>query len=116
MAASTKKVGSAGRYGTRYSALGRKQVATIERVQRAKHRCQQCGHEAVVRQGTGLWSCRKCDYTFAGGAYTPQTGAGRGAQKALKGIGDKLVRAREDAFVAPVDATPVAETEAEDEA
>ncbi len=96
MAASTKKVGAAGRYGARYGALARKQVATIERVQRAKHTCTRCGAASVRRAGTGIWSCRKCSHTFAGGAYTPLTGAGRGATKALRGITDKLVRAAEE--------------------
>ncbi len=95
MAGSTKKVGAAGRYGARYSALARKQVATIERVQRAKHTCQNCGHDAVRRISTGIWECRKCDHQFAGGAYVPSTGAGIGAKKALKGVTDKLSRAED---------------------
>lgn len=89
----TKKVGSAGRYGARYGSLARKQVATIEQVQRKAHPCQSCGAIAVRRLHTGIWQCRKCDFQFAGGAYVPQTGSGQGAQKALKGITDKLVRA-----------------------
>lgn len=92
MAQSTKKVGSAGRFGARYGGLARKKVATIERVQKAKHTCISCGAEAVRRIHTGIWECRKCGFQFAGGAYVPQTGAGRGAQKALRGITDKLVR------------------------
>jgi large subunit ribosomal protein L37Ae len=92
MAQSTKKVGSAGRFGARYGGLARKKVATIERVQRAKHTCSACGADAVRRVSTGIWECRKCGHTFAGGAYMPQTGSGRGAQKALRGITEKLVR------------------------
>lgn len=92
MVQSTKKLGPAGRFGARYGSLARKQVATVERVQRAKHTCSQCGADAVQRVSTGIWGCRKCGDQFAGGAYVPQTGAGRGAQKALRGIGDKLVR------------------------
>lgn len=95
MAQSTKKAGSAGRFGARYGGLARKKVATIERVQKAKHACTSCGAHAVRRQSTGIWNCRKCGHTFAGGAYVPQTGAGRGAQKALRGISDKLVRGEE---------------------
>lgn len=92
MVASTKKVGPAGRYGARYGSLARKQVATVERVQRAKHACDRCGAVAVERIHTGIWKCRKCAYEFAGGAYLPITGPGRGAKKALRGIGDKLLR------------------------
>lgn len=97
MAASTKKAGSAGRFGARYGGLARKKVATIERVQRAKHECPSCGADKVRRSSTGIWTCRKCDHTFAGGAYTPQTGAGRGAKKTLRGINDKLVRGEQTA-------------------
>ncbi len=97
MAASTKKAGAAGRFGARYGGLARKKVATIERVQRAKHECPSCGADRVKRSSTGIWSCRKCNHTFAGGAYTPQTGAGRGANKTLRGITDKLVRGEQTA-------------------
>jgi large subunit ribosomal protein L37Ae len=92
MPASTKKAGSAGRFGARYGALARKQVATIERVQRARHPCDRCGAEAVKRLSTGIWKCRKCSYEFAGGAYVPRTGAGFGARKAIRGVSDKLVK------------------------
>ncbi len=92
MVATTKKLGPAGRYGARYGSLARKQVTTVERVQRKKHTCNRCGADAVVRIHTAIWECRKCEYQFAGGAYVPQTGAGKGAQKALKGISDKLIR------------------------
>lgn len=95
MVASTKKLGPAGRYGARYGSLARKQVTTVERVQRAKHTCLRCGHDAVTRISTGIWQCRKCDNQFAGGAYVPVTGPGRGAKKALRGIGDRLIRGQE---------------------
>lgn len=93
MVASTKKLGPAGRFGARYGSLARKQVAGIERIQRAKHACKRCGAHAVRRIHTGIWECRKCDFQFAGGAYYPATGAGLGTQKTLRGITDKLVRA-----------------------
>ena len=95
MVATTKKLGPAGRYGARYGSLARKQVATVERVQRKKHACNECGAEAVGRISTGIWECRKCKHQFAGGAYVPQTGAGKGAQKALRGIREKLIRGEE---------------------
>ncbi len=121
MAASTKKAGAAGRFGARYGGLARKKVATIERVQRAKHECPSCGAERVKRVSTGVWACRKCDHTFAGGAYTPQTGAGRGTKKTLKGITDKLVRGEEStaseealaALAAEVEDEPASEEEQE---
>jgi ribosomal protein L37AE/L43A len=32
-----------------------------------------------------VWKCRKCDYTFAGGAYMPVTKLGVVAKRAAKG-------------------------------
>jgi large subunit ribosomal protein L37Ae len=32
----------------------------------------------------GVWKCRKCDHTFAGGAYTPVTKLGVVAKRAAK--------------------------------
>jgi large subunit ribosomal protein L37Ae len=86
----TKKVGSAGRYGPRYGGLARRQVATIEKVQRAAHVCHRCGSQSVYRIHTAIWECQKCGDKFAGGAYTPKTGAGMGSEKALAGVQEKL--------------------------
>lgn len=92
MSASTKKVGPAGRFGARYGSLARKQIATMEKLQRARHMCARCGHVAVKRLHTGIWRCRKCGHEFAGGAYLPETGAGQGAKKALRTIDEKLAK------------------------
>ena len=93
----TKKVGTSGRFGPRYGALGRRQVANIEKVQKAAHTCLKCGQPSVYRMETAIWSCKKCGYTFAGGAYTPQTGAGQGADKALTLVREKLAAPAPDA-------------------
>lgn len=92
----TKKVGSAGRFGPRYGGVMRKAVATIEKVQKAAHPCNQCGAMSVYRDGTAIWSCTKCGYTFAGGAYTPSTGAGQGATQALRAVQEKLANPQAD--------------------
>jgi len=59
------------RFGARYGSTLRKRVAGIEREQRAWHICPNCGHPRVRRVSIGIWRCRKCGYTFAGGAWTP---------------------------------------------
>jgi large subunit ribosomal protein L37Ae len=92
----TKKVGSAGRFGPRYGGVMRKQVATIEKVQKAAHPCERCGAVAVYREGTAIWRCQKCSHTFAGGAYSPSTGAGQGAQQALRAVQEKLLNPAAD--------------------
>jgi large subunit ribosomal protein L37Ae len=86
MAKRTKKVGSAGRYGSRYGVRARSRVRNVEVVQKAKHICPSCGHQKVKRVGTSIWQCSKCDTKFAGGAYYPRTESGQNLEKALKGV------------------------------
>jgi large subunit ribosomal protein L37Ae len=49
------------------------------------HRCPQCGFTRVKRESVGIWKCKKCEYTYAGGAYTPVTKLGVVAKRAAKG-------------------------------
>lgn len=69
--ANTKKIGSAGRFGSRYGRKLRKNVADIEVVQRAAHECPSCRKIAVKRVSFGVWECRSCGRKFAGGAFKP---------------------------------------------
>ncbi|CCC81475.1 50S ribosomal protein L37ae [Thermoproteus tenax] len=74
----TKVVGPAGRYGTRYGMGLRRKVITIETKQRGIHRCPNCRSLVrLKRLAFGIWQCPKCGFTFAGGAWTPQTILGR---------------------------------------
>jgi len=50
------------------------------------HKCPQCSSEAVRRQSVGVWKCRKCGFTFTGGAYTPFTKLGVVAKRTAKGL------------------------------
>lgn len=95
MAKRTKKVGSTGRYGSRYGVQARRKVAAVEKRQHAKHVCPSCGAAKVRRTSTGVWACRKCSHTFAGGAYVPITGAGIEVVKTLRGINDKLAAGKD---------------------
>jgi large subunit ribosomal protein L37Ae len=72
MTRGTKKVGSAGRFATRYGVKTRTQIAAIEKKQKALHACPRCGQVRVKRLGTGIWKCRRCMCVFAGGAYMPK--------------------------------------------
>lgn len=69
----TKKLGSTARFGTRYGARLRKDVKNIEKTSKATHRCPRCRTFGVRKVSIGIWKCRKCDYTFTGGAWTPIT-------------------------------------------
>jgi large subunit ribosomal protein L37Ae len=72
MTRGTVKVGSAGRFATRYGVKTRTQIAMIEKKQKARHPCPRCGQVRVKRLGTGIWKCRRCMCIFAGGAYMPK--------------------------------------------
>jgi large subunit ribosomal protein L37Ae len=49
-----------------------------------EHVCPECGTEAVERQGTGIWECRKCGYRFAGGTYRPETPGGTSVRRSIR--------------------------------
>ena len=85
MAKRTKKVGPAGRLGSRYGVRSRTQIRNVELQQKAKHVCPSCGHKKVKRISTSIWQCKKCNIKFAGGAYLPKTEAGQNIEKILKG-------------------------------
>ena len=70
MAAGTKKIGSAGRYGVRYGATIKQKVVEIEKRQKATYECPSCHKIAVKRLAKGIWKCNKCSHTFAGRAFS----------------------------------------------
>ncbi len=72
--AKKKKVGSSGRFGPRYGVKVRDNVKELEKRMKEEYECPRCNHERVERESTGIWECKKCGLTFAGGAYTPQLG------------------------------------------
>lgn len=84
MAKRTKKVGSSGRFQARYGVRARTRIRQVESIQREKHICPNCGQLSVKRFGTGIWKCRKCGTSFAGGAYLPKTEGGQTVEKTLK--------------------------------
>ncbi|KAJ2510116.1 60S ribosomal protein L43, partial [Coemansia sp. RSA 2049] len=71
----TKKVGITGKYGTRYGSSLRKQIKKMEITQHARYTCSFCGKESIKRTAVGIWKCKGCSKTIAGGAWTVQTNA-----------------------------------------
>jgi large subunit ribosomal protein L37Ae len=71
MARRTKKVGAAGTLGPRYGVKIRRRIKEILEEKSRWHVCPRCKHPSVRRVSSGIWRCRRCDYTFAGGAYRP---------------------------------------------
>jgi len=84
MARNRGRTGSAGRFGARYGRVARRRVADIEETMREDHECPECGADRVERQGTGVWECGYCGYTFTGGAYRPETPAGRTVGRSIR--------------------------------
>jgi large subunit ribosomal protein L37Ae len=81
----TKKVGPTQGFGPRYGSTVRKRYIRVIAGLKKAHRCPQCGFVRVKRESVGVWKCKKCDYTFAGGAYMPVTKLGVVAKRAAKG-------------------------------
>ena len=69
----TKKVGITGKYGTRYGSTLRKLLRKIEVSQHSTYRCAFCGKDSFKRTCAGIWHCKSCRKTIAGGAYTLST-------------------------------------------
>mgnify|MGYP006283165851 CR=1 FL=1 len=78
------RTGSAGRFGARYGRIARRRVSEIEDEMRDEHTCPECGEDRVERQGTGVWECGSCGYAFTGGAYKPETPAGRTVTRSIR--------------------------------
>ena len=82
----TKKVGPTRGLGPRYGSTVRKRYIKVMEEMKKPHKCPQCGFSRVKRQSVGIWKCRKCGYTYTGGAYTPITKLGIVAKRSAKGI------------------------------
>ena len=82
----TKKVGLARGLGPRYGSTVRKRYLKVMTEMKKPHRCPRCGFPRVKRESVGVWKCRKCDFTYTGGAYTPVTKLGVIAKRSAKGV------------------------------
>lgn len=79
------KTGSAGRFGARYGRVARRRVAEIE----ADTESASVDGDSVKRIGTGIWVNEETGETFTGGAYRPETPAGKTVTRSIQAaIGD----------------------------
>ncbi len=79
------KTGSAGRFGARYGRVARRRVAEIE----ADTQNATVDGDSVKRVGTGIWVNEETGETFTGGAYRPETPAGKTVKRSIRAaIGD----------------------------
>lgn len=70
-----------GALGVRYGFSIRERYIRVLKKRGAKYSCPRCGTGVLKRLSVGVWSCRKCEYTFAGGAYEPVTKMGETAAR-----------------------------------
>ena len=73
----------------RYGASIRKRANKIKKEKSGKYKCEMCGKSSVKRLGTGIWKCRHCNATYAGGAYSMTTPAGVNARRLIDNISKK---------------------------
>lgn len=83
MMSGTKKVGTTGRFGSRYGRKIRLMVRNVEKTSRAESECPFCFKTSVSRQSAGIWVCKACGNKFTGGAYAPVTSATKIITQAL---------------------------------
>jgi len=97
MGKKTKKVGPTRGFGPRYGASVRKRSVKVVTEMKKPHKCPQCGLPRVTRVSVGVWACRKCGFTFTGGAYIPTTKLGVVARRVAKGAPmEEAIKAEEE--------------------
>jgi large subunit ribosomal protein L37Ae len=69
----------------RYGASIRKMRDVVKAQKSKLYKCEGCGKVAVERISTGIWRCRHCGATYAGGAYALTTTAGETAKRLIEG-------------------------------
>ncbi|CAH2355146.1 60S ribosomal protein L43-B [[Candida] railenensis] len=84
----TKKVGITGKFGVRYGSSLRRQTKKLEVQQHAKYDCSFCGKRTVQRGAAGIWNCKSCRKTVAGGAYTVSTAAAATVRSTIRRLRD----------------------------
>ena len=80
MAPQRGTVGSAGRFGARYGRVTRRRVAEIEEDTESAT----VDGDDVTRIGTGIWKNEETGEVFTGGAYRPETPAGRTVRRSIR--------------------------------
>lgn len=70
-------------WSIRYGVNLRKRYRAISKEKKTLYECDVCGKSAVKRISTGIWRCKHCGATFAGGAYSLKTEAGRTVERVL---------------------------------
>jgi len=80
MSKKQNRTGSAGRFGARYGRVARRRVAQIEREMESAT----VDGDDVTRVGTGIWVNEETGEKFTGGAYKPETPAGKTVTRSIR--------------------------------
>jgi len=75
MSKRTQKAGQTARYGARYGVSVRRRAGAALTKLKKSYTCPSCQYPKVSRRASGIWSCKKCNHTFAGGVWEPFTRA-----------------------------------------
>ncbi|CAD6889890.1 unnamed protein product [Tilletia controversa] len=84
----TVKAGITAKYGTRYGSSLRRSMKKIEISQHSKYTCTFCGKDSVKRKAVGIWECKSCKKTIAGGAWTLSTTAAATVRSTIRRLRD----------------------------
>ena len=84
MSKRTQKTGATARYGPRYGVSVRQRAGNVLARLKRKYTCPSCQYQKVSRQAAGIWSCKKCGHTFAGGVWEPYTRASEANHRILR--------------------------------
>ncbi|MDE1853424.1 MAG: transposase [Thaumarchaeota archaeon] len=55
--------------GAKYGGTLRKRYARIFRTLKQARECPSCSSMRLARTSSGIWKCKSCGYTVAGGAF-----------------------------------------------
>jgi len=88
----TKKAGICGKYGTRYGSSLRKVIKKVEVSQHSKYFCEFCGKHAFKRVAVGIWKCKACNKTKAGGAYTLNTSSSLTVRSTIRRLREQVAQ------------------------
>jgi large subunit ribosomal protein L37Ae len=55
--------------GAKYGGTVRKRYSRVFRTLKAARECPSCSSMKLSRTSSGIWKCKSCGYTVAGGAY-----------------------------------------------
>ena len=64
-------------------------LEAVKKQLKQKYKCPACGKAKVRRISTGVWQCKSCEYTFAGGAYSPTTQFGETVARVISDYNKK---------------------------